>query len=104
MTLTISNKLPKTDENGLAHLEGRFAEETDEHVIVVGIVRTDRITDVLHDDNNPRIVKVALLHVEALTNNGDAQKVEKILRGVYQARTGKKELPFEGDDDADAED
>ncbi len=102
MTLTIANKLPKTDENGLAHLEGRFAENTDEHVIIVGIIRTDRITDVLHDDNNPRIVNVALLHVEAL-GHGDAEKAEKMLRGVYQARTGKKELPFE-DDDADAED
>jgi len=103
MTITIANKLPKTDENGLAHLEGMFAEHTDDHVMVVGIVRTDRITDVLHDDNNPRIVKVSLLHVEALTNADDAKRVEKILRGVYQARTGKKELPFE-DDDTDSQD
>lgn len=104
MSVTISNKLPKDDTNGLAHLEARLAANTDEAIVVVGIIRTDRITNVPHDSDNPRIVTTALLHVEALGEQ-DGPKVEKILRDVYQARTGKKELPFEDDaDDADAED
>ena len=102
MSVTISNKLPKDDTNGLSHLEGKLATDTDETIVVVGIIRTDRITNVPHDSDNPRIVTTALLHVEALAGT-EATKAEKVLRGVYQTRTGKKELPFE-DSDADAED
>lgn len=102
MSVTISNKLPKDDTNGLAHLESRLAADTDEVIVVAGLIRTDRITKVPHDPDNPQIVTTALLHVEAL-NADDAKRVEKILRGVYQARTGKKELPFE-DDDTDSQD
>ena len=98
MSVTISNKLPKDDTNGLTHLEARLAENTDDTVVIVGIIRTDRITRVPHDADNPRIVTTAMLHVEALTGP-DADKAEKVLRGVYQSRTGKKELPFEGDAD-----
>lgn len=98
MSVTISNKLPKSDENGLAHLEARLAANTDDMiVVVVGLVRTDRVTSVPHDADNPRIVTTALLHVEALDGE-DAATVDKILRGVYQSRTGKVELPFEDGD------
>lgn len=103
MSVTIASKLPKDDTNGLAHLEAQFAEHPDDVVVVVGLVRTDRITRVPHDPDNPRIVTTALLHVEALTSDVDAKRVDKIMRGVYQSRTGKRELPFEADD-TDSED
>lgn len=100
MTVTISNKLPKTDENGLAHLEGWLAEHTDETLIVVGVMRTDRITSVLHDSNKPRIVTTALLHVEVVDGK-EAAAAEKALRRVHEQRTGKRALPFEGDGDTE---
>lgn len=95
MTVTVRAKLPKGDTNGLAHLEGTLADQPDEPVFVVGIVRTDTIEDRPHDDDNPREVKTVLLHVEAVLASKDIGAVEKILRGVYQSRTGKVELPFE---------
>lgn len=99
MSVTISNKLPKDDRNGLASHEGWFADNTDEVMYVVGVVRTDRITNVPHDGDNPRIVATALLHVEAVLASVDIGKVEKLLRAVYQSRTGKAELPFEDGDE-----
>lgn len=95
MSVTIANKLPKSDENGLAHLEGTLADNPDDPIYVVGVIRTDRITRVPHDADNPRIVTAALLHVEALSASVDIGKAEKLMRAIYQNRTGKVELPFE---------
>lgn len=103
MSVTIASKLPKGSENGLAHMEGQLAAKPDDVTVVVGLVRTDRITNVPHDTDNPRIVTTALLHVEAITTEADAKRTEKLLRSVYEQRTGKKELPFE-DDQLDGED
>lgn len=94
MSVTIANKLPKDDTNGLAALEARLADDPDDMIMVVGMIRTDRITRVPHDADNPRIVTTALLHVEALTDK-DAAAAEKLMRRTYETRTGKRELPFE---------
>lgn len=96
MSITIANKLPKDDQNGLAHLEARFNDDRDAVTVIVGLVRTDRVTELPHSEDNPRIVAVALLHVEALDGK-EAAAVEKALRATYVKRTGKRELPFEGE-------
>lgn len=94
MSVTIRARLPKSDQNGLAHLEGAFAANPDDIIVVVGLVRADTIEDRPHDDDDPRVVKTVLLHVEAV-REGDVAKVDKLLRAQYAQRTGKTELPFE---------
>jgi len=94
MSVTIRAKLPKSDTNGLAHLEGQLADNPDAVLVVVGLVRADTIEARPHDDDDPRLVKTVLLHIEAV-NGVEAGRAEKTLRATYEARTGKKELPFE---------
>jgi hypothetical protein len=98
MTVTVRAKLPKGDTNGLAHLEAALAADPDEVLVVVGLLRTDTIEARPHDDDDPRCVKTVLLHLEAVTD-GDGAEVDRMLRKVYEQRTGKVELPFETDDD-----
>lgn len=98
MSVTVRAKLPKGDTNGLAALEAALADQPDEPIYIVGVVRTDTIEARPHDDDNPRLVKTALLHVEAVLAQADIGTVEKLMRGVYQSRTGKVELPFEDGD------
>lgn len=95
MSVTIRAKLPQGDTNGLGHLEGAFAANPDDIVVVVGLVRADTIEDRPHDDDNPRLVKTVLLHIEAVSGEADMAKVDRLLRDSYAKRTGKRELPFE---------
>jgi hypothetical protein len=99
VSVTIRARLPKSDQNGLSHLEGNFAANPDDIVVVIGLVRADTIEDRPHDDDNPRLVKTVLLHVEAVIGDGDIAKVDKLLRAVYAKRTGKRQLPFEENGD-----
>jgi hypothetical protein len=94
MTVTVRAKLPKGDTNGLAHLEGTLADRPDDVLVVIGLLRADTIEERPHDDDDPRCVKTVLLHLEAI-NGADGAKVDKMLRSVYEARTGKTSLPFE---------
>ena len=94
MTVTVRAKLPKGDTNGLAHLEGVLAADPDDVLLVVGYLRADTIEARPHDEDDPRCVKTVLLHLEAI-NGTDRDKVDKMLRKVYEKRTGKTELPFE---------
>jgi hypothetical protein len=102
MSVTVRAKLPKSDHNGLAHLEGRLAEDTDTPLVVVGLIRADTIEARPHDDDNPRLVKTVLLHVEAV-DGSDAEQVEKLMRVIHESRTGKIALPFEEDGDEDGD-
>jgi hypothetical protein len=96
MSVTVRAKLPKGDTNGLADLEASLAANPNQQILVVGFVRPDTIEERPHDDENPRLVKTVLLHVEAL--DGDAAaRAEKALRDVYAKRTGRTQLPFEVD-------
>jgi hypothetical protein len=94
MSVTIRARLPKGDTNGLAHLESKLADNGDDVLVVVGLIRADTVEQRLHDEDDPRVVKTVLLHLEALDGkNADAS--EKLLRRAYEQRTGKRELPFE---------
>jgi hypothetical protein len=97
MTVTVRAKLPKGDTNGLAHLEGTLAADPDDVLVVVGFLRADTIEARPHDDDDPRCVKTVLLHLEALVD-GEREVVDKIIRNVYEKRTGKVALPFEAED------
>lgn len=94
MSVTVRTKLPKGDTNGLAHLEGALADKPDDIMVVIGLIRADTIEARPHDEDDPRLVKTVLLHLEAI-NGTDGAKVEKMLRLAYEKRTGKVELPFE---------
>jgi hypothetical protein len=97
MSVTVRAKLPKGDTNGLAHLEGSLATDPDAVLVVVGLLRADTIEERPHDEDDPRCVKTVLLHLEAM-NGVDGEKVDKLLRKVYEQRTGKIVLPFESDE------
>lgn len=102
MSVTVRNKLPKGDTNGLAPLEARLADNPDDLVPCVCLVRPDTIEQRPHDDENPQLVKTVLVHIEAL--DGElAERVEKMLRTAYADRTGKTELPFEAAGDGEGE-
>lgn len=103
MSVTIRARLPKSDQNGLAHLEGKFAANPDDLWIVIGIVRADTIEDRPHDDDDPRVVKTVLLHIEAIESESDRTRIDKLLRAVYARRTGKRALPFEDEPDDEVE-
>lgn len=94
MSVTIRARLPKGDTNGLAHLEGQLATDGDSVLVVVGLIRPDTVEQRLHDEDDPRVVKTVLLHLEALDGK-NAESTERMLRRAYEARTGKRELPFE---------
>lgn len=102
MSVTVRARLPKSDQNGLAHLEGAWAaalmDGAADDIIVVGVLRPDTVEMRPHDEDNPRLVKTVLLHVEQVPGGADQKAVDTILRAVYEARTGKTELPFEADD------
>ena len=98
MSVTVRAKLPKGDTNGLAHLEGTLAADPDAVLVVVGLLRADTIEARPHDEDDPRCVKTVLLHIEAL-NGAESDGTEKLMRSIYEGRTGKKELPFEEDGD-----
>jgi len=100
MSVTVRAKLPKGDTNGLAALEGAFADDPDTPIYVVGVVQADTIESRPHDPDNPRLVKTVLLHIEAVHASTDIGKIEKLMRGIYANRTGKTELPFEDGDGA----
>lgn len=112
MSVTIRAKLPKSDTNGLALLEHRFSEElqgrtldgTDEPVLVVGVIQADTLELRPHVDDDTQLVKLVLVHVEAITEAKARATVDKIMRAVYVARTGKQELPFESSDGAGTDD
>lgn len=95
MSVTIRNKLPKGDTNGLAPLENKLAENPDDVTVCVALVRTDTIEQRPHDDDNPRLVKTVLQHIEPL-DGGVGERAEKMLRSAYSDRTGKTELPSDG--------
>lgn len=97
MSVTVRAKLPKGDTNGLTHLEEFLAKNTDEVLVVVGLLRSDTIEDRPHNDDDPRVVKTVLLHLEAI-NGADSKRVDTMLRKVYEQRTGKSALPFEDGD------
>jgi hypothetical protein len=94
MSVTIRARLPKGDTNGLAHLEGKLAENADAVHVVVGLIRTDTVEARPHDEDDPRLVKTVLLHLEALDGK-NAESTDRLLRRIYESRTGKRELPFE---------
>lgn len=94
MSVTVRAKLPKGDTNGLAHLEGALAADPDEVLVVVGLLRTDTIEARPHNDDDPRVVKTVLLHLEVVIE-ADAAEADRMLRKVYEQRTGKVALPFE---------
>lgn len=96
MTVTVRAKLPKGDTNGLAHLESALAADPDEVLIVVGLLRADTIEARPHNEDDPRCVKTVLLHLEAI-NGPEGAEADRMLRKVYEARTGKSMLPFEDD-------
>ena len=106
MSVTVRARLPKGDTNGLAHLENTLAADPDTPLVVIGLVRADTIEARPHDEDDPRCVKTVLLHIEAV-NGADNGRIDKLMRAIYQQRTGKKELPFEeaadGDHDGDDE-
>ena len=97
MSVRIRATLPKGDKNGLAHLEEALAFDPDEIVVVVGILRPDTIEARPHDEDDPRVVKTVLLHVEALTA-ADAAEADRMIHAAYERRTGKVMLPFEDDE------
>lgn len=94
MSVRIRARLPKGDTNGLAHLEGTLAAAPDATMVVIGIVRADTIEARPHDEDDPRCVKTVLLHVEAI-DGPDGAEVDRMMRAVYESRTGKTALPFE---------
>lgn len=98
MTVTVRAKLPKGDTNGLAHLESSLAADPDEVLVVVGLLRADTIEERPHNEDDPRCVKTVLLHLESV-NGKDGESVDKMLRKIYEQRTGKTALPFEDDED-----
>lgn len=98
MSVTVRAKLPKGDTNGLAHLEDFLAADPDEVLIVVGLLRADTIEERPHDDDDPRCVKTVLLHLERV-NGPDGAEADRMLRKVYETRTGKTALPFEDGDE-----
>ena len=97
MSVTVRSKLPKGDTNGLAHLESTLAGDPDEVLVVVGLLRADTIEARPHNEDDPRVVKTVLLHLESL-DGADRAEVDRMLRKVYEARTGKTSLPFEDDE------
>jgi hypothetical protein len=97
MSTRIRATLPKGDTNGLAHLEAAMAADPDEVYIVVGFLRPDTIEQRPHNEDDPRVVKTVLMHVEALTG-ADGDEADRMLRKVYEQRTGKVVLPFEDDE------
>jgi len=98
VSVTVRAKLPKSDHNGLAHLESRLADDPDTPLVVVGLVRADTIEARPHDVDNPRLVKTVLLHVEAV-DGADSTTVEQLMRSIHESRTGKVALPFEENGD-----
>lgn len=97
MTVSVRAKLPKGDTNGLAHLEAAMAANPDGLLVIVGYLRPDTIEQRPHDDDNPRVVKTVLVHIEVVAD-ADADKAATMLRDVYGERTGKVSLPFEDDE------
>lgn len=98
MSVTVRAKLPKGDTNGLAHLESSLAADPDLVLVVVGLIRADTIEARPHDEADPVLVKTVLLHLEAVdgTRRGD---LDRLLRTIYEKRTGKTALPFEDGDE-----
>lgn len=97
MSVTVRAKLPKGDLNGLTHLEGAMAHNPDEIYLVIGILRADTIENRPHNEDDPRLVKTVLLHIEAVGPQ-DRAKIDKLVHSIHHARTGKATLPFEDED------
>jgi hypothetical protein len=97
MSVTVRAKLPKGDTNGLAHLEGTLAADPDAVLVVIGLLRADTIEARPHDEDDPRVVKTVLMHLEHV-NGPIGADAERMMRDAYEARTGKASLPFEGDE------
>lgn len=97
MSVTIRGKLPKGDTNGLAHLETVLANDPDRSILAIVLLRTDVVEERPHDDDNPRVVKAAVLHLEPLEFEARHQ-ADQLLRAAYTERTGKAELPLYDDD------
>lgn len=103
MSVSIRAKLPKGDTNGLANHEQWLADNPDGVLTVVGILRADTVESRPHNDDDPRLVKTVLLHLEAI-NGTEGGRAEKAMRKAYETRTGKRELPFEEQPTPDARD
>lgn len=95
MSVTVRNKLPKGDRNGLAALEAQLADEPDGWVTVVALMRPDSVENKLHDDDDPRVVKLTIGALEPIEAGPDSLAAERMMRDRYAARTGRMTLPFE---------
>jgi hypothetical protein len=99
MSVRVRAKLPKGDGNGLASWERKLAENPDQPLAVVALLRADTVELRHHDEDDPQVVKCVFLGIEAVDNDADATVVDGLLRQIYGARTGKLTLPFEDDDE-----
>jgi hypothetical protein len=94
MSVRVRAKLPKGDANGLASWEAKLAENPDQAIPVVALIRADTIEERPHDEDDPRVVKCIFLGIEAITG-AEGQTVDGLLHSAYEARTGRLTLPFE---------
>jgi hypothetical protein len=96
MSVTVRARLPKGDGNGLASWESRLADRPDDVIAVVALIRADTIEARPHDDDDPRVVKCVFVGIEAVGDKADAKTVDGLVHQIFEARTGRMTLPFEG--------
>jgi hypothetical protein len=99
MSVRVRAKLPKGDGNGLASWESRLADNPDAVIPVVALIRADTIEQRPHDTDDPRVVKLVFVGIEGVGDKAEAKTVDALVHQIFEARTGRMTLPFEGGED-----
>lgn len=95
MPVTLAGKLPATDKNGLDDTWAeRLTAEPDAAHLVVGVVRTSKVTTNIETGEN--IPTVHFVHVEICDHEHPyASQVREVVESLFGERTGKWPLPRE---------
>lgn len=97
----MSGKLPSGDLNGLSDLAKDLVSDQDKRRVIVAAVDVQSVKHIRKKHLD--VPTVEFYAVEAITNPEARQAVLDAMSAAYQERTGKNELPLDGDPDGDDE-
>ena len=96
MSVTLGSKLPKDERNGLGAISAALVDVPGARQLVVAIVDCSKVTiDMDSGDNVPTARILAIEGFEAGSAIG--RQLREIIRRQHAHRTGRQELPFDGD-------
>lgn len=96
MSVTLSGTLPNDDRNGLGAISAALVDSPGARQLVVAIVDCSKVT--INMDSGDNVPTARVLGIEGFEPHSViGRQLREIVRRQYAQRTGREELPFDGD-------